>query len=660
MRLLVSAGFFPSGLRTAFSSGLAGEWASESCNAQTRVKPFELSDVTLLDGPFKAAMQRDANYLLKLDPDRFLYYFRLTAGLEPKAPVYGGWEANVGRMLGHYMSACAMMYASTRDNRFSGFVTYVVSQIRECQHANGNGYVGGIPEGKRLFTEVAAGTIEVDKGRLNGVHAPWYMMHKLFAGLRDAYLYCNSDDAKLSLIGLSDWTCKLLTNLSNSSFQKMLECEYGGMNEVLGDVYALTGDRKYLVLAERFNQKAVLDPLIHREDDLCGLPGDTQLATLVGRATGLHANTELAKMVGVARLYEVTGRRDFQVGCIFFWEEVAWKRSYVTGGNSDSEHFFPIGEMGQHLSAGTAETCNTYNMLKLTRHLFCWDARSDYADFYERALYNHILGSQDPETGMMTYYYSLKPGHFKTFSTPFDSFWCCVGTGIENHSKYGDSIYFHNGRDLYVNLFIASELDWKDQGMRIRQETTFPEENITRLLVSCKRPVEAHIRIRHPRWAGAGFAVTINDKRCQLASKPGSYVNLRRVWRNGDVVQVTIPMELHLEPMPDDPTKISILYGPIVLAGALGTKGYQSPIPYAGDNQWEYAHVPDPDVSSLGTDGRPVSECVQAVPGKPLNFNLLGTGRDRGVCSLFPVYAANHERYTVYWDRRTQAATEGE
>lgn len=601
--------------------------------ARMKASPFALEDVTLLDGPFKDAMQRAGAYMLKLEPDRFLSYFRVTAGLQSKGPTYGGWEAHVGRMLGHYLSACSMMYASMRDEQFLARVTYMVSQIGECQRANGDGYVGGLPEGKRLFSQIAAGEIEADHNGLNGVHAPWYMMHKLFAGLRDAHLYCSSKEAKGVLIGLSDWACKLLANLPDDQFQKMLNCEYGGMNEVLADVYALTGDRKYLFLAERFNQEAVLDPCMHREDDL----------------NGLHANTQLAKVLGLARLFDVTGKRNFRTGSTFFWEEVARKRSYVMGGDSDNEHFFPIGDMGKHLSAGSAETCNTYNMLKLTRQLFCWDAEAEYADFYERALYNQILGSQDPETGMMTYFYSLKPGHFKTFSTPFDSFWCCVGTGMENHSKYGDSIYFHNKQDLYVNLFIASELDWKDQGLKIRQETKFPEEHTTRLTVSCNRSVEANVLIRHPHWATAGLEVIINRKRYPSASKPGSYMKIGRVWRNGDAVQVSMPMELHLEPMPDDPAKISILYGPIVLAGILGTQGYQSPMPYAGDSQWAYARVPDPDVPALVTDGRPVSEWVQPVANKPLNFTLVGAGRASGV-SLLPVYAANHERYTVYWD----------
>ncbi|MGD0326865.1 MAG: beta-L-arabinofuranosidase domain-containing protein [Terriglobia bacterium] len=637
LQLAAGMVFIPEISGKAMGRGTDADRLDDLQVVRMKASPFALEDVTLLDGPFKEAMQRDGAYLLKLDPDRFLYYFRVTAGLQSKAPIYGGWEAHVGRMLGHYLSACSMMYASTRDQQFLGRVTYVVSQIGECQRANGDGYVGGIPEGKRLFIQIAAGEIEADRDGLNGVHAPWYMMHKLFAGLRDAHLYCGSKEAKGLLMGLADWACKLLANLSDAQFQKMLACEHGGMNEVLADVYALTGDRKYLVLAERFNHKAVLDPLMRRQDDL----------------TGLHANTQLAKLVGLARLFEVTGKRNFRTGAMFFWEEVAWKRSYVTGGDSDHEDFFPIGDMGQHLSVGTAETCNAYNMLKLTRHLFCWDARAGYADFYERALYHHILGSQDPETGMMTYYYSLKPGHFKTFSTPFDSFWCCVGTGMENHSKYGESIYFHNMQDLYVNLFIASELDWKDQGLKIRQETNFPDEHTTRLVVSCNRPVEANVCIRHPQWATAGLEVAINGKRYPSASKPGSYLKIRRVWRNGDAVQGSIPMELHLEPMPDDPAKTSILYGPIVLAGMLGTEGYQSPMPYAGDNQKAYAHVPDPDVPALVTDGRPVSEYVQQVANKPLNFTLVRAGRASGV-PLMPVYSANHERYTVYWDSRRQ------
>jgi uncharacterized protein len=328
LQLVASIGLIPCGLGAELTRGMDREDARDPHKTRMSLHPFALSDVTLLSGPFKDAMQRDAIYLLKLDPDRFLYYFRLTAGLEPKAPVYGGWETQVGRMLGHYMSACAMMYASTRDHRFSGRVTYIVSQIRECQRANGDGYVGGIPEGKRIFAELAAGRVEVDRGRLNGVHAPWYMMHKLLAGLRDAYMYCANDDAKDSLIRLSDWTCKLLMNLSDSQFQKMLECECGGMNEVLADAYGLTGDHKYLVVAQRFNRRGLIDPLDEKQDDLARL----------------HANTQLAELVGLARLFEVSGRSDFRIGSVFFWEEVAWKRSYVTGGNSDHEHFFPIGQ----------------------------------------------------------------------------------------------------------------------------------------------------------------------------------------------------------------------------------------------------------------------------------------------------------------------------
>lgn len=641
LQLFASISLIPRGVGRAFGRRTAKEGTSDSINALMEVHPFALSDVTLLSGPFKEAMQRDGAYMLKLDPERFLYYFRMTAGLEPKAPVYGGWEKQVGRMLGHYLSACSMMYASTGDKRFSGRVGYIVDQIGECQRANGNGYVGGIPESKRLFAEIAAGKIEADHGRLNGVHAPWYMMHKLMAGLRDAYLYSNNTEAKQTLVKLADWTYNLLKDLQVSQFQKMLLCEPGGMNEVLADVYELTGDRKYVVLAQRFNRKVVIDPLMGRKDDL----------------TGLHANTQLAALVGLARIFEVTGRKNFGAGSIFFWEEVARKRSYVIGGSSDHEHFFPIGDMGQHLSAATAETCNTYNILKLTRHLFCWEPKAEFADFYELALFNHILGSQDPETGMMTYFFSLKPGHFKTFNMPFKSFWCCVGTGMENHSKYGNSIYFHDGENLHVNLFIASELDWREKQLKIRQETSFPEEQTTRLLISRGGPAEATIHIRHPYWATAGLSFAINGKPHHVLSHPGSYVPIRRTWRKGDTVEVTAPMELRVEPMPDDPAKIAILYGPIVLAGILGKQGYHPPMPYAGSNQLAYGHVPDPDVPAVEGSHRAVSEWVRPVQGKPLNFRIVGAGGASGTY-LLPVYAANHERYTVYWNSRGESSRE--
>jgi uncharacterized protein len=604
-----------------------------------RAHPFSLREVRLLDGPFKKAMQLDGAFLLKVDSDRFLSYFRETAGLKPKAPVYGGWEAKVGRMLGHHLSACSMMYASSGDARFLDRANYIVDQLEECQKANGNGFVGGIPDGKRVFSELAAGKVEADAGNLNGVHAPWYMMHKVFAGLRDAHLHCGNAKARQVLVGLADWCCSVGAGLTDEQFQRMLSCEYGGMNEVLADVFSFTGDKKYLELAERFNHHAVLDLLIHQQD----------------RLDGLHANTQIPKVMGMARQYELTGHEPFRAGATYFWDQVTQKRSYAIGGNSDDEHFFPVGEMARHLHAAAAETCNTYNMLKLTRKLFCLEPRAQYADYYERALYNHILASQDPDTGMMIYFFSLKPGHFKTFSTPFESFWCCVGTGMENHAKYGDSIYFHDSKGLFVNLFIPSEIDWKQRGIKIRQETKFPEEETSRLTVTGRHPVEMVIRIRHPYWAAIGLEVTVNGKPVRSASEPGGYLSIARTWRGGDVIEMKMPMKLHVEPMADDKNKFAILYGPLVLAGALGAEGLQPPMPFAGNNQLEYAHVPDPPVFSTADQDKPVDQWVEPVPGKPLNF-VTTTAGTSGKIDLLPVYAINRQRYTVYWDRKPAGA----
>ena len=600
-----------------------------------RAHPFELRDVRLLDSVFKIAAYLDGAYLLKLDFNCFLSYFRETAGLKPNAPAYGGWEYKVGRMLGHYLSACSMMYASTGDGQFLERANYVVDQLEDCQRANGNGYVGGIPDGKRLFAELAKGKVEVQDSSLNGVHAPWYMMHKEFGGLRDAYLLCGNAKAKRVLTGLADWTCGVGAGMNDEQFQRMLECEFGGMNEVLADATAITGDSKYLQLARRFNHRAVLDPLMNHEDPL----------------DGLHANTQIPKLTGLARQYELTGDPRLLTGAAFFWEQVTQKRSYVIGGNSDNEHFFPIGEMGRHLHAASAETCNTYNMLKLTRLLFCLEPRAASADYYERALYNHILPSQDPGTGMMLYFFSLQPGHFKTFSTPFESFWCCVGTGMENHAKYGDSIYFHDGKNLYVNLFIASDLDWKERGVRIRQTTRFPAEETTRLDISTSHDTEMSLRIRHPYWAISGFEVQVNGKPLAATSEPGSYFTVDRTWRNGDLVEIHFPMKLRLEPMRDNPNKFAIMYGPLVLAGALGTEGYQPPIPFAGNNELEFAGVPDPAIPVLASSHRPVEQWVHPVPGKSLTFKAAAASGNQDV-TLQTLNALNNQRYNVYWDRR--------
>jgi hypothetical protein len=605
------------------------------------VQAFNLDAVRLLPGPFQENQERDAKYLLSLEPDRLLSRFREYAGLQPKGAIYGGWEAQgiSGHTLGHYMSACALMYAATGDAKFKQRVDYIVDELKACQDAIGTGLVYGFPNGDKIFAEVAAGQIMVrNQSHFNGGWVPWYTMHKLFAGLRDAYIYCDNATAKAVLVRLSDWACALGDKITDAQFQQMLRVEQGGMNEVLTDVYAITGDEKYLQLAERFNHHAVLDPLEHQEDDL----------------TKLHANTQIPKVIGLAREYEVTGDAAAQTGARFFWNNVTGKRSYVMGGHGDREFFYAIGDMGKHVTATACESCNTYNMLKLTRHLFCWQPLAGYADFYERALYNHILASQDPATGMVTYFVSLGPGHFKTYSTPEDSFWCCVGTGMENHAKYGDSIYFHDANDLYVNLFIPSVLHWADKGMTVRQETKFPEVGLTRLTLQAAQPVVATIRIRHPWWATAGVKVRVNGQLAFTSEQPSTYFAMEQAWKDGDVIEVEMPMSLHVEPMVDDPTKVAVLYGPVVLAGLLGKDGMPAPIVYAKD-QMQYVKVADPAVPTLAAvSGKAVTDWLKPTGAKPLEFKTAGV--QPGEITFVPLYQVNDQRYSVYWDAAVPAA----
>ncbi|MBN1505294.1 MAG: glycoside hydrolase family 127 protein [Sedimentisphaerales bacterium] len=588
--------------------------------------PFSLEDVRLLDGPFKKAMERDASYLLTLEPDRLLHRFRLTAGLQPRAPLYGGWETMgiSGHSLGHYLSACSMMYASTGDERFHEKVTYIVDELEACQVANGNGYVGGIPDGKRVFAEVAAGDIRSQGFDLNGLWVPWYTQHKLFAGLLDAYRYCRNDKALAVARKLGDWVEDVIGKLNEEQMQKMLACEHGGMNEVLAELYATTGDEKYLALSRRFHHKAVLDPLANRQDNL----------------PGLHANTQIPKIIGVARRYEVTGDAADRTIAEFFWDRVVHHHSYLIGGNSDHEHFGPADKLNDRLSSETCETCNTYNMLKLTRHLFAWRGTTKYADYYERALYNHILASQDPNSGMMCYFVPLRLGEFKRYSNPFNNFTCCHGTGMENHAKYGDSIYFRDDAGLTVSLFIPSELNWKAKGLKVRQETNLPIEDTTTLTLSCDKPVKLAIRIRCPAWATRALEVKVNGKVQAVDAAPGRYAVMAETWKDGDKIEVRIPMGIRLEPMPDNPKRAAILYGPIVVAGDLG------PIEKKASNS---AVVDDYDLTVLVTGDKPFQDWLVRMEDRPLGFETYNVGRPHDV-ELIPFYEMHHRRYGVYWD----------
>ncbi|MGA2618581.1 MAG: beta-L-arabinofuranosidase domain-containing protein [Thermoguttaceae bacterium] len=581
-----------------------------------QAEPFCLQDVRLLDGPFKHAMELDRKYLLSLDADRLLHVFRLRAGVPSTAKPYGGWMApdhiSRGEFVGLYLSACAEMYASTGDEQVRKKGEQVVAGLGECQRKIGTGF---------LHTHA-----DTFSSRCEAPLPFWYQIHKVMAGLMDTYVYCDNQQALEIARKLGDWAGRSAEKWTDAQVQKMLDLEHGGINEALANLYALTGDRKYLKLAMRLNHMAVIGPAAKRED----------------RLTGLHANTQIPKFVGTARQYELTGEPWLKTASAFFWETVVNERSYVIGGHSLGEYFTPKEKLSQALGPNTCETCNTYNMLKLTRHLFCWEPRGESADYYERALYNQILGSQNPDSGMMCYFTPLGFDRKcrKEYCSPEDSFWCCTGTGIENHAKYGDSIYFRQGETgLYVNLFIASELSWQAKGLTLCQETKYPEEGSTRLSFACEKPVELKLHIRHPSWAVSDFKIRINGVEQPLQNKPGSYATVAREWNSGDRVDVAMPFALRTEGFRDNPRRVAFLHGPLVLCAETKGAGGSVPCPAIAAEEWQ------------------IVDSLKPVPGKPSTF----TGPSQVLCltkgpgapdvTLEPLYRMHGDRsYTVYWD----------
>ncbi len=575
--------------------------------------PFELEDVRLLDSPFKEAMERDAEYLLKLEPDRLLAGFREEAGLLPKAPKYGGWEQTqvAGHTLGHYLTACSLMYADTRDERFRQRVLHIVDELEECQKAHGDGYVSAIPGGKRMFQELAKGDLEP----YSRFWAPWYVVHKLFAGLLDAHRYCGSGKALEIARRLADWVEATLANLNEEQIQRMLDNEHGGMMESLAELYARTGEERYLKLAGRFYHRAIMDPLANGVDCL----------------PGLHGNTQIPKVIGSARLYELTGERTYRVIAEFFWDRVVHHHAYVIGGVTDNEVFGPPDKLNDRLGLNTCETCKTYNILKLTKHIFSWDPSAEVADYYERALYNHILASQNPADGMMCYYIPMLPGAYKVYSTPYDSFWCCVGTGMENHARYGEFIYFHSDEELVVNLYIPSEVTWKEKGLKVRMETRFPESDKVTLRFRCQKPVSLILSLRCPGWLADLPQVKVNGKELNASARPGSYLSIKREWREGDVVELRLPMSFHTESLPDNPSRKAFLYGPIVLSGDLGAIEEEVVVP------------------ALVAGNIPFPQWLKPVEGQPLTFRTEGVGKPKDVL-LIPFYKMHNRRYTIYFE----------
>jgi len=602
---------------------------------------FPLDRVRLLDGPFRQAQELDRVYLLAHDIDRLLAPFRIEAGLPPKAPKYPNWESSGldGHTAGHYLTALAQMWAATGDAECKRRLDAMVADLAECQRAGGDGYVGGIPAGRRLWGGIAAAGLSGQSISLRGWWVPWYNEHKLFAGLRDAWLIGGNAQARDVLVRLADWCDALVAKLTDRQMQGMLGTEHGGMNEVLADVAAITGNPKYLRLAERFSHRAILDPLLRHQDQL----------------TGLHANTQIPKVIGFARIAELGGDASWRDAARFFWNTVVEHRSLAFGGNSVREHFNDPADFSPVIESREGpETCNTYNMLRLTEALFRHEPAARYADYYERALYNHILSSQNPTHGGLVYFTPIRPQHYRVYSQPNVCFWCCVGTGMENHGKYGAFIYAHAADALYVNLFIASELDWRERGVRVRQETKFPDEPRTRLTIATAAPQRFSLHVRCPAWvAVGGLAIRINGELQPIFPSPSSYVELAREWRDGDRVEIELPMRTTVERLPDGSDYVAVLHGPIVLAAKTGTENLDGLV--AGDARMGHV-APGPQrpldqAPMLVGDFADIAGRIEPVAGRPLTFTAGGLIRPekfRGL-ELVPFFRVHDARYMLYW-----------
>ncbi len=605
---------------------------------------FPLTDVRLLESPFSKAAAANREYLLAHDPDRLLAPFLSEAGLAPKAKPYGNWESQglEGHTAGHYLSALSLMVASgdDPDGELRRRLDYMVDELAEVQKANGNGYIGGIQGSAELWKGIADG----DVGLVWKKWVPWYNLHKTFAGLRDAYLVGGNAKARDLLVGFGDWCGAVVAGLSDDQMQQMLESEHGGMNEVLADIYAITGNKKYIELAERFNHRSLFEPLENRQD----------------RLTGVHANTQVPKIVGMERIAALVDDESLHTGADFFWETVTHNRSVAFGGNSVSEHFNdPKDFSGMVAHREGPETCNTYNMLKLTEELFAAEPKAAYADYYERALYNHILASINTEHPGYVYFTPIRPDHYRVYSQPEQAFWCCVGSGMENPGKYGEFIYAQAKDAVYVNLFIPSQLTVPDAGMVLTQETAFPDEERTRLLLQLEKPATFTLNIRHPAWAAAdGFSVKINGKPVAVESTPSSYAAIRRKWKNGDKIEVGLPMRTTVERLPDGSDWVAILHGPIVLANPSGTNDMYGL--FANDGRMAHVAfgpmVPLDKVSVLlSTDEELPKHIVADASAGPLDFRLMDVihpAVSEGL-PLVPFFRLHEQRYQMYWELST-------
>ncbi len=596
---------------------------------------FEVSEVTLTDGIFKTSQDTGLEFVKSFDVDRLLAPVAYSTGASTSTSnYYGGWEAYnyrgyagkgiSGHSLGHWMSAASTMYAATGDAEVKEMLDYAVAKLAEYQETDGSGFIGGF--NKSGFESALTGTLSVSAFDLNGYWVPWYSMHKIYQGLIDAYNLTGNKTALEVVCKFADWAISVTEDMDDDKFNQMLECEYGGMNEVMAELYDITGEKKYYDLGIRFSQPSILEPLADGIDEL----------------QGKHANTQIPKVIGAAAMYdEDESLTDYRAAAEFFYDTVVNNRSYVIGGNSNYEHFGSITE--EVLGTETCETCNTYNMMKLAEYLYEWDHNAEYMDYYEKALFNHILASQDPDTGNKTYFMATKQGHFKVYSTLENSFWCCVGSGMENPGRYTRNIYYKDGNDFYVNQFISSTVDWSEKGLKISQTTNYPYGETTVIKIE-SGSADASVKIRIPSWIDGAATVKINDEDAVSVSETG-YYTIERTWSEGDTIEVTLPMGLHTYTARDSANKVAFMYGPVVLAGEFGTDSFPTTDLVSDHTSLDSADTIE--VPNLVTESKDPNTFITAADLSKLEFTL--TVDDETSITLIPYFDLHHERYTLYW-----------
>ena len=616
---------------------------SSYSNAQDKLysNEFSLTDVTLLNSPFKDARDLNIQTLLKYDVDRLLAGFRKEAGLPPKASGYPNWNGLEGHICGHYLSAMAINVAATNNAECRKRMLYLIAELKACQTENslnnsdwGDGYVGAVPNSKKIWSTLQKG----DFAAFRSAWVPWYNVHKMYAGLRDAWVYTGNEDAKVVFIKFCNWGINITASLTDAQMQSMLDTEQGGMNEIFADAYQITGNEKYLTAAKRFSHRMLLDAMSAETDNL----------------DNKHANTQVPKAIGFQRIAELSKNETYLKAGSFFWETVTSNRTLAFGGNSRREFFPGPAACSDFITdVEGPESCNSYNMLKLTEDLFRINPLAKYTDYYERTLYNHILSTQHPEHGGYVYFTPARPNHYRVYSSPNQAMWCCVGSGMENHGKYGQFIYTHQHDSLFLNLFIASELNWKEKGIKLKQETLFPYEEQTKLTVTsgtCK----FKLMVRYPSWVTEGtLIIRVNGKAVSFTAHPSSYITIEKLWKKGDIVNIELPMHNTIIPLLNVPTYIAVMHGPILLGAKTSTEDLKGLI--ADDSRW--AHIASGKKFPL--DKAPIiiedniasiTDKLNPVAGKPLYFSVskIKMINSSGLL-LQPFYTIHDARYMMYW-----------